>query len=272
MNRALHIVCGVLLCGTLAHARSPENWLEQLTGMPFVALPKGCFQMGAAAPVHPHDKDFTWKHLGYRATLSADELPQHEVCLDAFWIGKYEVRANDWMLIMGAAPPDGSGTAPAAGISWNEAQIFAQRLTALNAQGDIFRLPTEAEWEYACRAGVAKEEVPGPHDLIDIAWYSAGERRRPSPSEVGQLKPNAWGLYDMLGNVWEWVQDSYQTNGYAQHRLYNPVQLESDNGERLIRGASHRSEYLQVRCATRSHYTPGDALAHIGLRLVRSPK
>lgn len=260
----------VVLQPSLACAgpKVPKIWQEPNTGMAFVELPKGCFQMGTSAKAMDKVNDPLWQ---FRASLAADEMPRHEVCVDAFWIGQTEVRASDWAKVMGVNQPSGNETAPAGSVSFEAAQEFAGRLTALSAGRHHFRLPTEAEWEYACLAGEKKSTLPLDENRVDAAWYSVPEHRVVQPSAVGQLKPNAWGLYDMLGNVWEWVEDGYQPAAYARHALYNPLQKEALNGERVIRGASHRSDYIQVRCANRSSYPAGESLGQIGLRLVRKP-
>ena len=262
------LAAALLFSGTAL--AGPRIWQEPATGMRFVALSKGCFQMGTKTPVSPLPA-LALKQLEFHGSLSADELPQHEVCVDAFLIGQTEVKADDWLKVMGEKPPGGSGQAPAGGITWDAAQEFTRRLTQQSLGKHQFRLPTEAEWEYACRAGVKKESVKGQESLIDVAWYSVADRRILQPQITGQLKTNAWGLHDMLGNVWEWVADGYQADGYARHILYNPRVEQAPTGERVIRGASYRSDYLQVRCAKRAFYAADGALGHIGLRLVRQP-
>jgi formylglycine-generating enzyme required for sulfatase activity len=247
---------------------APALWREPNTGMAFVALPKGCFQMGSTAKALDSINPLV-KRLG--STLIADERPRHEVCVDPFYMGQTEVRASDWLKVMAQKPPAGRGAAPAGAIKFEAAQEFARRLTALSKGKYRFRLPTEAEWEYACRAGDKQESQPFDGDRIEGAWYSEGSRRVLQPSAVAQLPANAWGLHDMLGNVWEWVADGYQANGYNRHGLYNPLQKEAPNDEHVMRGASHRSEYMQVRCANRASYPATETLDQIGLRLVRQP-
>ena len=259
---------GALLCSQACAAG--QVWSEPITGMDFVPVPKGCFRMGTREKLRQED-NVSWKNAGYDGNLAADEAPHHEVCVDAFLIGRHEVRASDWERVMGERPPYGSGAEPAAGVTWHAAQNFAERLTQQAQQSGAryrFRLPTEAEWEYACRAGEAKEKLLNRGEGKDIASYAA--HRLPEPREPGKRKANPWGLHDMLGNVWEWTQDAYRANAYATHGLFNPIVKEAPGGERVIRGASHRSEHLQVRCANRGSYPAADTLRQIGLRLVRT--
>ena len=132
-----------------------------------------------------------------------------------------------------------------------------------------FRLPTEAEWEYACRADskVLQSQKPDAEELNKAAWY---QYRQPKPTRVGSLEANAFGLHDMLGNVWEWVGDSYLADGYTRHPLYNP-RIETNAPQRVIRGGSMRTELEQTRCTKRGHYPADESLDTIGFRLVREP-
>lgn len=269
--RQLALACiplAMLPAVALAAKAAPRIWQEPHTGMPFVALPKGCFQMGSAVSAKGAMDGSLYQ---FRYGPGADEQPRHEVCVDAFLIGQFEVRASDWVKVMGENPPGGSASEPAGGISYDAAQEFARRLTQMSEGKYRFRLPTEGEWEYACRAGQKKEAMPFDNDHVDVAWYSVSGHRVLKPNAVGALKPNAWGLHDMLGNVWEWVEDGYRRDAYSRHALYNPVVKEARDGQRVIRGASHRSDFIQVRCAKRAFYPASDALGQIGLRLVRQP-
>lgn len=240
---------------------------DAATGLSFVTVPKGCFRMGSPEPVRPK-ADFHWQHLGFDRPIDADERPVHEVCLDRFSIGETEVTAAAWRRVMSTDPPRGRGQEPAAGVSWHEVQDFLKRL---NAQfGDAqYRLPTEAEWEYACRAGEAKEPSRAMSQLIAGAWYSTSLRERRGVNVVGQLPANGWGLRDMLGNVWEWTADVYHPDAYSQHALFDPV-TEDRAGDRSLRGASFRSEYVHVRCAARTSYAPEGGLEQFGFRLVKA--
>ena len=258
-----------LCAGAADKASAPATWKEPLSGMEFVAVPKGCFQMGNSPAVVFREK-FAGLPLSYHDTPFNDELPRHEACVDAFWMGRHEVRNDEWQRVMGGPRP-ARPDAPIANVTWEQATAFAARLTERSGGKHRFRLPTEAEWEYACRAGASDEIVPTLGDLADRAWYVVepdGIRNETQP--VGKLAPNAFGLHDMLGNVWEWVQDGYQADAYQRHELFNPA-TPASGSSRVIRGASFRSEPIHVRCARRNQYAATDSLRTIGLRLVRIP-
>lgn len=281
MKRTLLLVAGAAL-GAAALAmpvqkkaaaeKQGPDWQEPATGMVFKDIPKGCFQMGAETPQGPHPEMF-WDRAGYTKTASEDELPVHEVCVNGFWMGKYEVRRSEWRQVMGEASNEEAkdGDLPVTGVTWEQAEAFVQRLSRLSEGKYRFRLPTEAEWEYACRAGATKELDPLAGHLAHFAWH---EFSRVGPQPAGQLQPNDWGLHDMLGNVWEWVADDYAANAYARHDLYNPRMKaapgkKNPNGQKALRGGSFRTETVQVRCAMRGHHDPRIGTDAIGLRLVR---
>jgi formylglycine-generating enzyme required for sulfatase activity len=271
MQRALVIV-PALLFGTGSYASEP--WVEPVTGMSFVAVPKGCFQMGTDERAKPTGSD-AWRFQNYRGSLNDDEGPRHRVCVGQFWLARHEVRATDWIRVMGTAPPVGVGNEPAGGISWVQAQAFVTKMNELSGGQYHFRLPTEAEWEFACLAERKKDASPGIYGdgvLNAQARYLAADTllRTSRAGEVGTLNSNALGIYDLLGNVWEWVEDHYQTDGYKQHALFDPVVRTGRDARRVIRGGSYRSEYPHMRCANRSHYDSNDALPQIGMRLARA--
>ncbi len=169
-------------------------------GMAFARIPAGTFLMGDIQGV------------GY-----GDELPVHEVTLTKdFYIGKYEVTQAQWEAVMGNNPSWFSscgGDCPVEWVSWEEAQAFVEALNALEGT-TAYRLPTEAEWEYAARAGTTTSYAFGDDEnrLDDYAWTRDNSGRRTQP--VGQKKPNLWGLYDIHGNMFEWVQDWYKSDYY----------------------------------------------------------
>lgn len=264
MKRLSAMAAGLLLAVVAQSQSMADTWTDPTTGIRFVRVEKGCYRMGTADPVTPFPDPF-WELIGYRPNLSADEAP-HDVCLDAFWIATHEVRGRDWRKVMENGAHDSD--APVAFVTWDAARTFAERLSVLS--GARFRLPTEAEWEYACRAG-GDDRVAFTRELEGIAWYSRGNARRDAPQSVGQLAPNGFGLFDMLGNVWEWTEDSYSTGGYARHMRNNPV-VQEPTGQKVIRGGSFRTEPRQTRCNVRGHLGPEEKLDSVGFRLVAVPE
>lgn len=251
-------------------ATAGDLWREPVTGIGFVPLPKGCFQMGA--PANAFREDEMDLHVRARQT----EMPQHEVCLDSFWIAQFEVRESDWEKVMGTRHSTRPDDTPVGGVSWEQAVEFARRLTVLSAAGDRFRLPTEAEWEYACRGGVsASSDLPTRDKLDGRAWYSSSYDAAFSGVRVKQLQPvgtkapNGFGLHDMLGNVWEWVQDAYRPNAYASHQLYNPSVVAPPE-TRVIRGGSLHTDRRMLRCEARGWLPATSTHGTVGLRLVRT--
>lgn len=256
-----------LVCAMAAGQES--TWSEPETGMVFVAIPKGCFEMGSEAPISP-PFDSYWEHAKYAKSANEDEFPRHRVCVDAFWMGQREVSVAEWQKVMGlkgdaqeVATKLLDSTAVSVGkITWDQAQEFVRRLSQRSSHK--FRLPTETEWEYACRAGhdADKQVAEGQ------AWVGVREFTQAVPHPGGQHAANAFGLQDMIGNVWEWTADSYVRGAYAEHPLYNP-RVEAETAQRVIRGGSVRTEQSQARCAMRGHYDGGAALHLIGFRVVR---
>lgn len=261
-------LAGILACSAVAAApQAARTWTEPVTGMVFVALPKNCYQMGSTAPMAP-PWDSNWGRMGYDGNLSEDEVPRHEVCLDAIWMAKTEVSEADWHKVMGGEAPVDAGRRAKSGVTWYEARDFARKLSELSQGKSRFRLPTEAEWEYGCRAGAREDQQMEAEHLAGKAWQAGSPKRSYKVREVGALEPNAFGLHDMLGNAWEWTQDSYQLDGYARHSLYNP-KIDIKNAPRVIRGGSVMTEVAQTRCGVRGRYAPDETLHTIGMRLVR---
>lgn len=258
----------VFLLAVTMPSQATEVWNEPNTGMEFVAVPKGCFQMGLPATAFANEERESFQRR------VRTEMPQHEVCVDAFWMGRYEVKVAEWQKVMGQRQSSETTNAPVTGVRWDEAVAFAGRLTALSGANARFRLPTEAEWEYACRAGApAVTRSPGRDELDDKAWFSspyamsAGDRHK-SVQPVGQKAVNAFGLNDMLGNAWEWVQDTYRPDAYTRHSLYNPV-ITGPEKTQVIRGGGLRTDRRMTRCETRAWMPSQETQDTIGLRLVR---
>lgn len=196
-----------------------------------------------------------------------DEGPQHEVTISAgFWMGKHEVTQEQWVAVMGINSAHFLDRKnPVERVSWNDCQEFIRRLSA-KVGGKKFRLPTEGEWEYACRAGGTASFCFGDDtkQLGEYAWIdvNSGGRTRP----VGQKKPNAWGLYDMHGNVWEWCQDLHAP--YAPGKQTDPTGAVS-GANRVIRGGCWVSLPHCCRSAQRTFDTPDYASQVVGVRLAR---
>lgn len=241
---------------------SSRTWTEPATGMEFVWIPKGCFRMGSS-----------WNEEGQRP----DETPAHSVCVDGFWMGKYEVTQGQWRKVMGGNPSffAGDDSFPVEKVTWEKAKEFAGELSLSN-NGQI-RLPTEAEWEYACRAGTSTPFSFGEMIVVDQANYDGdfvygngreGEYRRKT-MPVGSLPPNAFGLHDMHGNVWEWCEDVYESDFYGRSPKSNPVNT-AQGERRVLRGGSWYSYPWDLRSASRGRLRKDFRAMSIGFRLVRA--
>jgi formylglycine-generating enzyme required for sulfatase activity len=218
-----------------------------------------------------------------------NETQHHVMITKGFWMGKYEVTQAQWEQVMGDNPgpyltkdpsylKKAGKDAPVEGVSWNDCQEFIKKLNAQveNQKSRIgngqFRFPTEAEWEYACRAGTKTPLYSGAADrhLDAVAWYAdnSGETTHP----VGQKKPNAWGLYDMHGNVWEWCQDWCGVgDDYAAGAAKDPTGAAFSPGSyHVARGGGWGSNAGYCRSANRGSLDPNDRGYYVGFRLVRS--
>ncbi|MCB5234350.1 MAG: formylglycine-generating enzyme family protein [Candidatus Cloacimonetes bacterium] len=214
------------------------------------------------------------------------ERPSHEVSLSSFWIGKYEVTQAEWKQIMEFNPSGFTGDMlPANNISWYMATEFCNKLSLKEGlspcysgsgvdiicdfAADGYRLPTEAEWEYAARGGKQSEgyKYAGSDSAEEVAWFSNNAEDQIYP--VGQKKPNELGLYDMHGNVSEWCWDWYNSSYYEDSPKHNP-QGESSGGYRVIRGGSWNSEDIDNSVSSRDNSFPEMESSTAGFRLVRS--
>jgi formylglycine-generating enzyme required for sulfatase activity len=187
-------------------------------------------------------------------------------------MGKFEITQEQWERVMGHNPSTfkKGGTYPVENVSWVDAQEFTRRLGRLT--GLKWRLPTEAEWEYAARNGGKKLKFAGTSDernLSDYAWYEGNSDERTHP--VGSKKPNALGLYDMSGNVWEWVQDRYDRDYYRQSPQNNP-KGDPFGLNRILKGGSAQTGAGYLRASYRDYVAPDNRGAFFGLRLVLSAK
>ncbi|MCG3174264.1 MAG: Serine/threonine-protein kinase pkn1 [Myxococcota bacterium] len=193
-----------------------------------------------------------------------DDETQHLVTLTkGFWLGKHQVTQAQWRAVMGGDPSHFLGdTVPVESVSWDDCQRFVARMNQI-IPGGGFRLPTEAEWEYACRAGTAGAYA-GAGDLDEMGWYGDNSGRETHP--VGQKQPNAWGLYDMHGNVWEWCEDSYSK--YPSGPVIDPLNKSGSN--RLGRGGGWNDYARSCRSAFRYSFSPDLRFSGMGFRLART--
>ncbi len=231
---------------------------ESVYGIEMVKIPGGTFQMGCG----PKDGE-----------CETDEKPRHRVTVPAFAMAKTEITQGQWKAVMGSAPPElhnktCGDDCPVESVSWNEVQAF---IKTLNQQtGGHYRLPSEAEWEYACRAGQDTLYCGG-DDVDAVAWYYGNSGFK--THQVAGKKPNDFGLYDMSGNVWEWVQDCYHDryqgapgDGSAWDGGANCA-----SGWRVLRGGAFHYDHEFVRCASRYDPDPDYRGSSSGFRVVVSP-
>lgn len=245
----LWFVLFVLLLFTACTTRKPmaEGSVETTTitvngeNIEMVLVEGGSFMMGCT-PEQEGDAE-------------ENEKPAHEESVDSFYIGKYEVTQKLWNAVMGVETNPsyniGCDHCPVERVSWKDAQIFLTKLTILT--GKKFRLPTEAEWEYAARGGNRSQgyKYSGSHHLDEVAWYQENYQKEPcgkrkTTHAVGLKSPNELGLYDMSGNVWEWCEDTYQKE-YVQ------------NGKKVHSGWPFPGTYLLFRRVLRGGSWGGEA-------------
>jgi len=257
----LATVSVLLLADAAAQQRGSSQTVAALacTGTPqlgcglaldqFSRIPAGTFQMGSTAGGYP------------------GEQPVHSVTISrTFYMQKTEVTQTQWRAVMGSNPSYFSScgdTCPVEQVSWDDITTFLQRLNA-QTPGVRYRLSTEAEWEYAARAGTTGETYG---TLDAIAWYGLNSAGRTHAAAGKQA--NAWGLYDMIGNVFEWVSDWYE-EPYSSASVTNPTGPATGTS-RVMRGGSWLLDSILARAANRGSLTPSLGVNFIGFRLVRTP-
>ena len=257
-----------------AEPEAGETWTEPTTGMEFVWVTGGCYQMGCG---------------NWTDNCDDDEKPVHEVCVDGFWIGKYEVTIDQYRNFLQSTgntegvdwddedcpiEKDNSfslsgnkfgqhGHQPMVEVSWNGARAFTNWLS--RNTGKEFGLPTEAKWEYAARSGGKRQKYAGGNDVDSVAWYedNSGDHTH----KVGSKSPNGLGIYDMSGNVWEWCSDRYAEDYYSNSPQKNP-QGPSSGSYWAARGGSFAYHAGDVRTANRVGYW--STRFNLGLRLMRT--
>jgi formylglycine-generating enzyme required for sulfatase activity len=210
-------------------------------GMKLVLIPKGTFMMGS--PENEAGREKSEVERQHEVTLSRD-----------YFLGVYEVTQEQYEQVVGTNPSKFKGPSnPVEMVSWEDAVEFCKRLSDLPEEktaGRVYRLPTEAEWEYACRAGSTTKYSFGDDEgqLGDNAWF--GENRGGTPHPVGKKKPNAWGLYDMHGNVWEWCAD--WLGPYPDGAISDPTGLAGNPPARVLRGGCWYDGAARCRAASRA--------------------
>lgn len=238
---------------------------KTIGGVEFVYIPGGEFMMGS-----PEGEGSNGEH------------PQHQVKLDGFWMGKYEMTQAQYESVMGNNPSNFKGSnLPVESVSWNDAVSFCERFGA--KYGAQVRLPTEAEWEYACRAGTTTRYYWGDNAGEACRYGNVADKSAKSKysdwtvvgcndgyvqtAPVGSFAPNAWGLYDMSGNVWEWCADRYGEKYYGSSPNNNPKGPGAGES-RVLRGGSWLDLDLSIRSAYRDWGGPGNRSSSDGFRLV----
>jgi formylglycine-generating enzyme required for sulfatase activity len=223
--------------------------VDTVCGIEFVLVKGGTYAMG----------DTLDQGIG-------NEKPIHQVTLYDFHISRFPVTQAQWSSLMKENPsafqhPDH----PVEQVNWSDACEFARQLSLKNQKDIEFRLPTEAQWEYAARSGGLDDLYAGGDDIGAVAWYEANSGNTTQP--VGKKQPNRLGLYDMSGNVWEWCRDTYEADAYTRHNRHHPV-AESTGRDRVIRGGSWNLDAWSARCTRRFNFSADLFGPGLGFRLV----
>ena len=289
-------------------AQPGDTWKDPVTGMSFVYVPGGCYQMGQTEA----EKTYLIKEVGTEKYKKyyGDELPRHEVCVDGFWMGKSEVSRGQFRQFIKETgyrtDADKKGKAyilnkdtgwkwkeesgynwekagysqtdshPVVCVSWNDAKAFIRWLS--RKSGQTLVLPTEAQWEYAARGGTESMRFWGTNDADACKYANVADKGSSYSSSfpcsdgsvftapVGSLRANPFGLYDMLGNAWEWCEDVYDKTAYSKHNRNNPA-ITSGGALRVGRGGGWGSYPRSLRAARRSRDAAGGRRSHRGFRL-----
>lgn len=287
MNRVSQTVRGLALAlAVFSSTAAPAGEYVNHVGMRFVDIPAGHFFMGSCkfAPGQAASSAACPSGAGTDPDAYADETPQHRVAVDAFQMGRTEVTLGQFKRYIAESgntqlldeefrkANEGQGdSTPVVRVNWHDAQAFIEWLNRGKPKGDAgrYRLPSEAEWEYAARGGTTTRYYFG--DAIEkrlglYAWYdkNAGNRQR----VVGGKKPNPFGLHDMLGNVWEWTGDCWN-EGYQGAPADGGVWTQGDCDKRVVRGGSWFDVPLYLRAAARFGDRATRRINYTGFRVVR---
>lgn len=270
MTKALrHLVTALLLVASPSYALAKT--LVNQWGMSFVEIPAGKFMMGLV------DRDEALMEVPEpKASDLKDELPVHQVNISrAFYMGQTEVTQQQWLDIMENRPgPEANWKRadwkqlPVVSISWNMAARFVQEINQLDKQYR-YRLPTEAEWEYVARSGSNELRPVAVEDLEQVAWFinNSGDQ----PKSVAGKQANGFGVYDMLGNVWEWVEDWYAPDTYSSVARTDPVGA-PEGVSKVRRGGSFHCPVHLLRPGYRAANRPHARYEVTGFRLVMEKK
>jgi len=237
-----------LSASALAACHSGTAQMGPLADMSFVTIPAGRFQMGSTKG-------------------DSDEKTMQMVTLSSFALMTMEVTQAQWQAVMGGNPAHFKGAdLPVEMVSWEDTQEFLRKLNQRDP-GKGYRLPTEAEWEYACRAGSSTAFCFGDDEarLGSFAWYGDNSGNQTHP--VGKKRANAWGLYDMHGNVWEWCQDWY--GAFSSGSVKDPQGVSSGSG-RVVRGGGWDDFAERCRSANRDFYVSSYRYDYLGFRVART--
>ena len=241
---------------------NPGDVMTNGIGMKLVWVPAGEFMMGSGLSASQVASQF-----GGKSDWFTGEHPQHQVKISkGFWMGRTEVTQSQYRAVMGTNPSHFKGdNNPVEQVSWNDAVEFCSKLSG--KEGKAYTLPTEAQWEYACRAKSTTVFSFGNNEsnLGDYVWYSKNSDSK--THQVGTKRPNGFGLYDMHGNVWEWCQDWYGKNYYSASPLGDPVGPDSGS-YRVLRGGSWFYNANLCRSANRDRNLPGYRYSGTGFRVV----
>ncbi len=280
MKKYLILLFVILSVIVLTGCGSNETFVIKEINLEMVKCPEGSFMMGSPDEEHKTTKEF-FNIIGHKDAFKFDYSEKlHLVTFTKpFYIGKYEVTQSQYSALMDKNPSEFIGANnPVEMVSYDDAKAFCDKMNLkyLNIlpKGYKFDLPTEAQWEYACRAGtntalnngknLTKESACS--NLDEVAWYS--ENSGKTTHEVGQKKPNAWGIYDMHGNVWEWCRDWY--GEYPKEDVTDPTGAYSGYC-RVYRGGSWNNYVSDCRSAYRNYSGPGNRDNGLGFRIVLSP-
>lgn len=296
MRKVKFLLCAVLLIISIfSHTSWADDYINSI-GMKFKNIPAGSFYMGSCQPTAAGINVDCPSGGKYDYDAAADETPQHKVRFTkGFQIGVYEVTLRQFKKFIDDTGEDALLTddfikdnkhgdnAAVTQVSWNDVQAFIQWLNKKEG-GNAYRLPSEAEWEYAVRAGTTTKfswgninSQAGNYAWRDEMTYGRTDYTEGGKKDYGQYahvvggkEPNPWGLYDMHGNVWEWVQDWYDENYYQNSPVNDPKGAKLGR-HRVIRGGCWGNFAWHLRSAIRGQEPPDYGTDYIGFRLVRQP-